>query len=190
MGFKIGERVVVWDDSYSFSRNADFFENNKIDFKIATRYSYGTHPLNGDEGTVVAIGEIGLHNRYKGIVIQDDYDKCFLIGGPGLKSLENEFKPHLECAEVGIDDYGTIGKETRLVDCHGRQLKVGDTVIIRAKDGSTSTEVSIIEDQCGCCFPIGYSPFVDKKTLIKIRDCDEVQDGEKVGIIEYVKEER
>lgn len=190
MGFKIGERVVVWDDSYSFSRNADFFENNKIDFKIATRYSYGTHPLNGDEGTVVAIGEIGLHNRYKGIVIQDDYDKCFLIGEPGLKSLEKEFKPYLECTKVWRVNYGTIGEKTNLVDCYGRQLKVGDTVIIFAKDGSASPEVPIVEDQLGCCFPIGYSPFVDKEMLIRIRDCDEIPDGEKVGIIEYVKEER
>lgn len=190
MGFKIGERVVVWDDSYSFSRNADFFENNKIDFKIATRYSYGTHPLNGDEGTVVAIGEIGLHNRYKGIVIQDDYDKCYLVGEPGLKSIENEPNPHLECTEIGMVNYGTIGKKTNLVDCYGRKLKVGDTVIIRVINGAVSHEVSIVENQCGCCFPMGYSPFVDKKTLIKIRDCDEIPDGVKVENIEYVKEER
>jgi len=26
--------------------------------------------------------------------------------------------------------------------------------------------------------------------LIRIRDCDEIPDGEKVGIIKYVKEER
>lgn len=189
MGFKIGERVVVWDDSYSFNRNADFFENNKIDFKIATRYAYGTSPLNGDEGIVAAIGEIGLHNRYKGIVIQDDYDKCFLIGEPGLKTLEKEFKPYLECAEVGVGDYGTIGKETRLVDCHGRTLKIGDTVIIRIENRFISPEVAIVESGC-CCFPMGYTPFTDKEILIKIRDCDEISDGEKVGIIKYVKEER
>ena len=45
-------------------------------------------------------------------------------------------------------------------------------------------------DQLGCCFHIGYSPFVDKEMLIRIRDCDEIPDGEKVEIIEYVKEER
>lgn len=189
MGFKIGERVVVFKDEYSFSNNEYFFEDNKIDLKIATRYAYGTSPLNGDEGIVVAIGDLECYD-HKGIVIQDISDKCYLIGEPGLKSLEKEFKPHLECAKIWKVNYGTIGKKTNLVDCHGRQLKVGDTVIIRAKDGSTSPEVPIIEDQCGCCFPIGYSPFVDKKNLIKIRVCDEVKDGEKVGIIEYVKEER
>ena len=190
MGFKIGERVVVWDDSYSFSRNADFFENNKIDFKIATRYSYGTHPLNGDEGTVVAIGEIGLHNRYKGIVIQDDYDKCFLIGEPGLKSLEKEFKPYLECAEAGVGDYGTIGKETRLVDRYGRKLKVGDVVILCIGKRFVFPEAVIVDNNHGYCFPMGYSTFTDKEMLIKIRDCDEIPNGVKVENIEYVKEER
>lgn len=189
MGFKIGERVVVWDDSYSFSRNADFFENNKIDFKIATRYSYGTHPLNGDEGTVVAIGEIGLHNRYKGIVIQDDYDKCFLIGEPGLRSLEKEFKPHLECTETGVC-YGTIGKEAGLVDRYGRKLKIGDVVILRIGKSFVFPEVTIVEDICGCCFPMGYAIFEDRDKFVKIRDCDEIPNGVKVGNIKYVKEER
>lgn len=42
----------------------------------------------------------------------------------------------------------------------------------------------------GYCIPMGYSTFTDKEMLIKIRDCDEIPDGEKVGIIEYVKKER
>lgn len=187
MGFKIGERVVVFKDEYSFSNNEYFFEDNEIDFKIATRYAYGTSPLNGDEGIVVAIGNLECYD-HKGIVIQDISDKCYLVGEPGLKSIENEPNPHLECTEIGMVNYGTIGKKTNLVDCYGRKLKVGDTVIIRVINGAVSHEVSIVENQCGCCFPMGYSPFVDKKTLIKIRDCDEVQDGEKVGIIEYKKE--
>lgn len=115
---------------------------------------------------------------------------CCLVGEPGLKFIENGFKPHLQCTKVWEVNYGTIKKNTNLVDCHGRPLKVGDTVIVRAKDGSVSTEVPIVEDQLGCCFPIGYSPFVDKEMLIRIRDCDEIPDGEKVGIIKYVKEKR
>lgn len=187
MGFKIGDRVVVIKDEYSFRKNEHFFKDNKIDFKIATRYAYGTSPLNGDEGIVVAIGDL-RHYDHKGIAIKDIYDKCYLVGEPGLKSIENEFKPHLECTKFFKVNYGTIGKQTNLVDCYERPLKVGDTVIIRAKDGSTSTEVPIVEDQLGCCFPIGYSPFVDKEMLIRIRDCDEIPDGENVGIIKYVKE--
>lgn len=190
MGFKIGDRVVVINDEYSFSANEHFFKDNKIDFKIATRYAYGTHLLNGDAGIVVAIGEFRFHNKYKGIVIQDDYNKCFLIGEPGLKSLEKEFKHHLECAEVGIDDYGTIGKETRLVDRYGRKLKVGDVVILYIGEKFVFSEAVIVHNNYGYCFPLGYSTFTDKEILIKIRDCDEISDGEKVGIIEYVKEER
>lgn len=191
MGVKVGDIVEIIDNGYSFTSNEYFFIENKISLKTAARYTYGSLPPNGLNGRIVAIGDLEFYD-YKGIVVQDDTNRkmCCLVGEPGLKSIGNEFKPHLECAKVWKVNYGTIGKKTNLVDCHGRQLKVGDTVIIRAKDGNTSPEISIIEDQCGCCFPIGYSPFVDKKSLIKIRDCDEVQDGEKVGIIEYVKEER
>ena len=189
MGFKIGERVVVIKDEYSFRKNEHFFKDNKIDFKIATRYAYGTSPLNGDEGIVVAIGDLE-HYDHKGIVIKDIYNKCYLVREPGLKSLEKEFKPHLECAEVGIDDYGTIGKETRLVDRYGRKLKVGDVVILYIGEKFVVSEAVIVHNNYGYCFPLGYSTFTDKEILIKIRDCDEIPDGEKVGIIKYVKEER
>lgn len=188
MGFKIGERVVVVEDGYSFSNNEYFFKKNKINFKIATRYAYGTSPLNGDEGIVVAIGDLECHD-HKGIVIQDKSDKCYLIGEPGLKSIENKPNPHLECKDIGVDNYGTIGKETNLVDCHGRKLKIGDAVIVRIRD-EVSPEVSIVENQRGCCFPMGYSPFTSKKDLIKVRDCDEIPNGVKVGNVKYVKEER
>lgn len=192
MGFKVGDIVEVIDNGYSFTNNEYFFIENKIALKTATRYIYGSLPPNGLTGRIVAIGDLEFYD-YKGIVIQDDTNRemCCLVGEPGLKFLKkNEFKPHLECTKVFKVNYGTIGKQTNLVDCYGRPLKVGDTVIIRAKDGSASPEVPIVEDQLGCCFPIGDSPFVDKEMLIMIRDCDKISDGEKVGIIKYVKEER
>ena len=162
MGFKIGEKVVVYDDGYSFNCNEYFFEDNKIDLKIATRYAYGTRPLNGDKGVVVAIGELELY-KYKGIVIQDKYNRCYLVGEPGLKSLKNEFKPHLECKKAGVDDYGTIGKETRLVDRYGRKLKVGDVVILCIGERFVFPEIAIVENNCGCFFPMEYQAFTDSK---------------------------
>lgn len=188
MGFKVGEKVVVVKDEYAFSNNEYFFEDNKIDLKIATRYAYGTSPLNGDEGIVVAIGDLECYD-HKGIVIQDISDKCYLIGDPGLRSLEKEFKPHLECTETGVC-YGTIGKEAGLVDRYGRKLKIGDVVILRIGKSFVFPEVTIVEDICGCCFPMGYAIFEDRDKFVKIRDCDEIPNGVKVGNIKYVKEER
>ena len=102
------------------------------------------------------------------------------------------FKPHLEYRGVS---YGIIGEKTLIQDAIGRELKIGDTVELYNRNNNYYGEHSIVCNEGN--FVMGIKPdcrgdgtIVDGWKIILKRRCKNIADGESVGVISYVKEEK
>jgi hypothetical protein len=108
---------------------------------------------------------------------------------------KDEFVPHLKCDR---DHYGNIGEPTNYKDAIGRPLCVGDvvehfnsenvsygdTVIVKSNvRGGEKAFVMGIECRCN-----DKSGTIDGWKIIKKRSYDEVENGERIYSIKFVKE--
>lgn len=103
------------------------------------------------------------------------------------------FKPHLE---FDGENYGVIGENTPFKDAIGRNLRVGDTVELYDKDNKYNAERAIVcSEERVFVMGIGYAckkdgTIVDGWKIILKRRYEQIVDGERVGVILYVKEEK
>lgn len=103
------------------------------------------------------------------------------------------FKPHLE---FDGENYGVIGENTPFKDAIGRNLRVGDTVELYDKDNKYKAERAIVcSEERVFVMGIGYAckkdgTIVDGWKIILKRRYEQIVDGERVGVILYVKEEK
>lgn len=138
---------------------------------------------------------------------EEDYN-CVLQDVNDLKQVEDElkekeakFEPHLVPLD-GTVDYGRIGEETNICDITGENLSVGDTVSLYAieDNGQVSFrgEHSIVKDDNSefvmgvsrSKFNRGFSNNSFKWLIILNRRHKEIEDGETVDCIKYIKSER
>lgn len=138
---------------------------------------------------------------------EEDYN-CVLQDVNDLKQVEDElkekeakFEPHLVPPD-GTVDYGRIGEETNICDITGEILSVGDTVSLYAieDNGQVSFrgEHSIVKDDNSefvmgvsrSKFNRGFSNNSFKWLIILNRRHKEIEDGETVDCIKYIKSER
>ena len=117
-----------------------------------------------------------------------------------LKEKEAKFEPHLVSPD-GTVDYGRIGEETNICDITGENLSVGDTVSLYAieDNGQVSFrgEHSIVKDDNSefvmgvsrSKFNRGFSNNGFKWLIILKRRHKEIEDGETVDCIKYIKSE-
>lgn len=118
-----------------------------------------------------------------------------------LKEKEVDFEPHLVSLD-GTVDYGRIGEETNICDVTGENLSVGDTVNLYAieDNGQVSFrgEHSIVKYDnsefvmgvSGSKFNRGFSNNNFEWLIILNRRHKEIEDGETVDCIKYIKSER
>lgn len=104
------------------------------------------------------------------------------------------FKPYL----TGVaNKYGFLGSKTPFKDAIGRALRVGDTVEVYDKDNiykfeavvaiASTSGKPIIMGVANKCNPDGT---IEGYKIILKRKHEEVANGEKVGVLTYIKEER
>ena len=144
-----------------------------------------------------------VYNR----VLQDVNDLKQVEDDPKDSNSEDkgaEFEPNLvyECQNEEITNYGHIGEETSICDVVGNNLSVGDTVNLYAieDNGQVSFrgEHSIVkydnsEFVMGVSrskFNRGFSNNSFKWLIILNRRHKEIEDGETVDCIKYIKSER
>lgn len=122
--------------------------------------------------------------------------------GDKAEEKESEFEPHLVLERLGRTvNRGRIGEETNICDITGEKLSVGDTVNLYAikDDGQVSLrgERSIVKDDnsefvmgaSSSKFNIGFSNNAFKWLIILNRRYTEIEDGETVDGIKYIKSE-
>lgn len=101
-----------------------------------------------------------------------------------------EFKPYLTFDGLS-DFYGNIGDETSQVDVLGNRLKVGDTVKLyygkTFKGESPIVRSNNRDFVMGLCGTVFFNGKAEDWTIIKNRSYEEVEDGEIVGNIKYIK---
>lgn len=103
------------------------------------------------------------------------------------------FKPYLSYEGK---PFGTIGAETPMKDVVGRSLRIGDTVELFNEKGKSYGENAVVfyggkayvMGIMGACREYGI---IDHGwNIVLKRRHEEIEDGEKVGSIEYIKTER
>lgn len=123
--------------------------------------------------------------------------ECEIVEPVEHEKVEKKFTPHLVS---GTDHYGNIGEPTNYKDAIGRPLFVGDvvelfnapceshgdTVIVKRKlsylNNEEKTFVMGIENGCN-----DKNGTTGEWKILKKRSFDEVENGEEVDIIKYVK---
>ena len=118
---------------------------------------------------------------------------------------KSEFEPHLlqEHPNGEIINFGRIGEETSIYDITGKNLSVGDTVNLYFIKGngqlefrgecsvvSNSDKKSFVMGVAGNKFDHGVSDGFFKWIIVLNRRYTEIQDGETVDCIKYIKSER
>ena len=122
---------------------------------------------------------------------------------PDSKEKETAFEPHLLFEFMGgRENYGRIGDKTEICDIAGRKLSVGDVVNLYSIEDNGRLdfrgEHSIVRDNDlafvmgikGHEFDRGVSDGPFEWVIILNRRHTEVEDGEKVDDIKYIKSER
>ncbi len=139
-------------------------------------------------------------------VLQDANDSKQLEDEPedsDSKEKETAFEPHLLFEFRGVhESYGRIGDETEICDIAGRKLSVGDVVNLYSIEDNGRLdfrgEHSIVRDNDsefvmgvkGHEFDRGVSNSPFEWVIILNRRHTEVEDGETVDGIKYIKSER
>ena len=168
---------------------------------------FGTIEVNGREPVVmaelttllVALRDVLGEEKYnlalqRANVLKQDGDKT--------EEKKSEFEPHLVLECFGRTfNRGRIGEETNICDITGENLNVGDTVNLYAikDDGQVSFrgERSIVKDDnskfvegvSSSKFNMGFSNNAFKWFIILNRRYTEIEDGETVDCIKYIKSE-
>ena len=103
-----------------------------------------------------------------------------------------EFKPHL-ISNFSGSFYGNIGKESSQVDVLGNRLNIGDTVDLYYGT-EPRYETSVVKyANVKTDFIMGLTGIIFSNgkcgdwTIVKNRSYEDVQDGETVGSIKYIK---
>lgn len=168
---------------------------------------FGTIEVNGREPVImtelttllVALRDVLGDEKYN-LALQRANDSK--PDGDETEEKKSEFEPHLvlECLGRTLNR-GRIGEETNICDITGENLSVGDTVNLYAikDDGQVSLrgERSIVKDDnsefvmgaSSSKFNKGFSNNVFKWLIILNRRYTEIEDGETVDRIKYIKSE-
>ncbi len=147
---------------------------------------------NGDIGKVVRVGN-GIVDFLLNGERKTAYDSEYVV----LENYVPEKKafpiPHLK---FGDSFFGAIGDKTCLKDAACRMLRIGDTVELFNENGKSRGEKAIVFYSgkayvmgiIGACRECGI---IDHGwNIVLKRRHEEIEDGEKVGNIEYIKTER
>lgn len=168
---------------------------------------FGTIEINGIKPVVmvefetllVALREALGDEKYNLVLQRANDSKPY---GDKTEEKKSEFEPHLVLECFGRTfNRGRIGEETNICDITGENLSVGDTVNLYAvkDDGQLSFigERSIVKDDnsefvmgiSSGKFNMGFSNNVFKWLIILNRRHTEIEDGETVDCIKYIKSE-
>lgn len=168
---------------------------------------FGTIEINGIKPVVmvefetllVALREALGDEKYNLVLQRANDSKPY---GDKTEEKKSEFEPHLVLECFGRTfNRGRIGEETNICDITGEKLSVGDTVNLYAikDDGQVSLrgERSIVKDDnsefvtgaSSSKFNMGFSNNAFKWLIILNRRHTEIEDGETVDCIKYIKSE-
>jgi hypothetical protein len=148
-------------------------------------------------GDILKIIKIDADDRHYG-----EHDGQYLFDDEyvvleGYKPTEEKpaFVPHLTNSRGYF--YGNMGEDTPIKDALGRELKVGDTVLLFGRNAHgeehavvknavrNRNKAFVMSIECSC----RLDGTIDNNfVIIKNRDCTEIKDGETVGVIKYVTE--
>lgn len=170
---------------------------------------FGTIEINGSEPVVMAEfgGLLGVlrkvlgEKKYNLVMQRANNSKQF---GDEPEEKEADFEPYLslESGNKEIANYGHIGEETSICDIAGKKLRIGDTVSLYSRifdNGKLSFrgEYSVVKiDNSEFVMGLRGTPFdrgvsCDTYWVIVLnRRHTEVEDGETVDGIKYIKSER
>lgn len=83
---KVGDMVEVVNNGQTYSTYTDWCYKN-LPFNLVKQYDYSVTPYTGTVGKVVCIAPHLLDNNSKIVAIQDNRNRIYLIGEPGLKKV-------------------------------------------------------------------------------------------------------
>lgn len=168
---------------------------------------FGTIEVNGTKPVVmvefetllVALREALGDEKYNLVLQRANDSKPY---GDKKEEKKEDFKPYLLCVSAsGEDFYGHIGDETNVFDIYGNRLKVGDTVNLYSGRGDTRlcfrNELAIVKDNDsefvmglrGSKFERGVSDDNIGFVIIRNRQYEDIDNGEMVDNIKYIKSE-
>ena len=168
---------------------------------------FGTIEINGREPVVVAelttllvtLRDVLGEEKYN-LVLQRVNDSK--TNGDKTEEKKEDLKPYLLCDLAGREDfYGHIGDETNIFDIYGNRLKVGDTVRLYSAHGGARLrfreELVIVKDNDsefvigikGSKFEHGVSDDNIGFVIIRNKQYEDIDDGETIGNIKYIKSE-
>ena len=168
---------------------------------------FGTIEINGSEPVVmaelttllVALRDVLGEEKYNLALQRANNSKPY---GDETEEKKEDFKPYLLCVSAsGEDFYGHIGDETNVFDIYGNRLKVGDTVNLYSGRGDTRlcfrNELAIVKDNDsefvmglrGSKFEHGVSDDNIGFVIIRNRQYEDIDNGEMVDNIKYIKSE-